>query len=235
MQAFAPLLLSHGPLAELGAVDRGDRTDVAAWSGGRLRLAGPGTHFGFVFAGPAALRCAAGDFTLQTGMYFAVPDALELAGAGAGLVITARAHHGLFALGGPIEAQGRLRYIDGCTDTLLLAPPRLGDPCLNALYFPPHTRQSAHTHPSLRVGVVARGEGECVLPDARVPLRPGLAFAIAAGAVHSFATAGAELVVVAYHPDSDHGPADESHPMINRTFLDGVPAPRALGLTRSPP
>jgi hypothetical protein len=30
--------------------------------------------------------------------------------------------------------------------------------------------------------------------------------------------------VVAYHPDSDFGPQDEDHPMINRTIVDGVSA-----------
>jgi len=43
------------------------------------------------------------------------------------------------------------------------------------------------------------------------------------GVVHSFHTAdsGQELNVVAYHPDTDHGPEDETHPMLNRTWVDG--------------
>ena len=32
--------------------------------------------------------------------------------------------------------------------------------------------------------------------------------------------------VIAYHPDSDFGPQDEDHPMINRTIVDGVQASR---------
>ena len=35
-------------------------------------------------------------------------------------------------------------------DTLLLAPPKLTDPCLNLLHFPPGITQTAHSHPSLR-------------------------------------------------------------------------------------
>lgn len=30
--------------------------------------------------------------------------------------------------------------------------------------------------------------------------------------------------VIAYHPDSDFGPQDEDHPMVNRTIVDGVSA-----------
>lgn len=220
VSAFQPHDLTgehRGPIADLGD------TLVAAWSNHLREHDAPGTHFGFVAHGDATLRCDAGTFTLRAGMYFAVPGPLAISG-GRGLLVTHRTTTGLLHLGGPIEATGRLRYIDGCTDTLLIAPPSRGDPCMNALYFPPHTRQTAHTHPSLRVGVVVRGEGACILPDARIPLRPGLAFVIAAHAEHSFATEGSPLVVVAYHPDSDHGPTHADHPMINRTFIDGVSA-----------
>ena len=37
---------------------------------------------------------------------------------------------------GKVEPTGRLAYIDGCTDTLLISPPRKGDACLNHLHFP---------------------------------------------------------------------------------------------------
>ena len=30
--------------------------------------------------------------------------------------------------------------------------------------------------------------------------------------------------VIAFHPDSDYGPEDENHPMINRTIIDGKSA-----------
>jgi hypothetical protein len=30
--------------------------------------------------------------------------------------------------------------------------------------------------------------------------------------------------VIAFHPDSDFGPEDENHPMINRTIVNGVSA-----------
>ena len=68
------------------------------------------------------------------------------------------------------------------------------------------------------------GTGLCRTPEATFPLTPGLTFIIRAEGRHCFRTAGEEMVVVAYHPDSDYGPTHEAHPMINRTVVRGVPA-----------
>jgi hypothetical protein len=214
--AFHPFELAAGARLDL----RADRfpTLVTAWSEQPVELPPAGTHYGYVHAAAAEIGTPAGRFRLTAGMYFAVPGWLWLRG-GTGLIITAEHHRGFFHLGGPVEATGRLRYIDGCTDSLLVAPPLLGDPCLNLLHIPPGTRQSAHTHPSIRVGLIARGSGECVTPGGRFPLRPGLAFVIAAESLHSFHTEGEPLLVIAYHPDSDFGPTHECHPMVNRTIL----------------
>jgi quercetin dioxygenase-like cupin family protein len=164
-------------------------------------------------------------------MYFSVAGSAMLRG-GCGLVITREAYRGFFHVGGPIEETGRLRYIDGCTDSLLIPPVKLGDACLNLLHIPPGTRQSAHTHPSIRVGLIVRGTGNCVTPEHEFALRPGLAFVIAADQLHSFHTENDSLLVVAYHPDSDFGPTDECHPMVNRTIL---PPWTAAGSAASPP
>ena len=107
---------------------------------------------------------------------------------GSGLVITRAGYRGFFHVGGPVEETGRLRYIDGCTDSLLIPPVLLGDPCLNLLHIPPGTRQSAHTHPSVRVGLIVSGRGECVTPDCHYPLSPGVAFVIPPDSRHSFHT-----------------------------------------------
>jgi len=213
--AFHPFELAHAVRVDL----RADRfpTVVTAWAGD-MELPAGGTHFGFVHGGPTELGCASGTFRLTAGMYFAVPGSLRLRG-GRGLAITAEHYRGFFHLGGPVEDAGRLRYIDGCTDSLLVPPVLLGDPCLNLLHIPPLTRQSAHTHPSVRVGLIVRGSGECVTPGGRFPLRPGLAFVIAADALHGFHTDREPLLVIAYHPDSDFGPTPECHPMVNRTIL----------------
>jgi len=160
-----------------------------------------------------ALRC-----TLPAEHYLATPGPGSVCG-GRALLIEQRGYRNLRQLGGPLEPTGRLNYVDGCTDTLLVCPPRRGEPCLNHLHIPAHTRQSAHTHPSLRIGMIARGTGVCVTASGEVPLRPGLAWLIPAGLVHSFSTCEQALDVVAWHPDSDFGPLDQDHPMINRTLL----------------
>ena len=213
MSGFHPFDLT----AALDLSDRPFPTTVAGWTG-TVELPDLGTHFGYVFAGPTVLSCDAGTFPLRTGMYFAVPGRVSVR-AGSGLTITRVGFRGFFQIGGPIEEAGRLRYIDGCTDSLLIPPVMLGDPCLNLLHIPPGTRQTAHTHPSVRVGLIVRGSGECVTPDGRSPLHPGLAFVIPAGSRHSFHTATDDLVVIAYHPDTDFGPTHECHPMVNRTII----------------
>lgn len=192
---------------------------LAGWSGAVLELTDGATHYVFVHQGEAELVCNAGRFRLSAGMYAAVVGRGSIGGAGKGVVMSRLGHSGVFCLGGPIEARGRLRYIDGCTDSLLLPPSRLGDPCLNHLHIPARTRQTRHTHPSVRVGMVTRGSGRCVTPTREHDLSPGVVFIIAADAAHSFFTDDEALDVVVYHPDSDTGPTDEDHPMLNRTII----------------
>lgn len=221
-KTFLPFQLAHGRLAET----TGDAfpSRLSAWCGETFEMPADGTHFGYVHEGPATLEAAGGTFTLRHGMYFAAPSACRIGGGGQGVVVTRLGYRGMFTLGGPVEPRGRLRYIDGCTDSLLIPPQMLGDPCLNALYFPARVSQTEHTHPSARVGLVVRGTGECRTPESTFALFPGLAFIIRAEGRHSFKTAEDEMVVVAYHPDSDFGPTHEAHPMINRTMVRGVPA-----------
>lgn len=142
--------------------------------------------------------------------------------------------------GGPIEREGRLKYIDGCTDSLLLSPVKLGDPCLNHLHFPAGIDQTQHTHPSHRIGIVADGYGECITPFGNLPLTKGMIFVIKEWdgetydtgldgktypiGIHAFKTFDKNMDVIAFHPDSDFGSTDDDHPMINRTIVDGVSA-----------
>lgn len=222
MSPFTQYALAHGRLEDLGADPFPSR--LSAWAAGALDLGDDGTHFGVVQEGPAELRCASGTFTLGPGMYFAGPGTARVSG-GAGIVVTRLGYRGLFQVGGPFEPAGRLRYLDGCTDTLLVAPVLRGDPCLNLLHLPPGTRQTPHTHPSVRVGLVVRGAGWCVTPAGRTALAPGRAFVIRAHGLHCFHTDDQPLLVAAYHPDSDFGPTHEDHPMINRTVITLPGAP----------
>ncbi len=219
---FLPFQLTNGYIA----ASRDDEwpTRLSGWDNGKLELPADGTHFGFVHENSATLETGAGQFELKKGMYFVAPHSCHIRGSGQGIVITRLGYYGMFSLGGPVETTGRLRYIDGCTDTLLIPPLMAGDPCLNALYFPEHISQSAHTHPSLRIGIVASGTGECHTTEATYSLFPGLVFIIRADGQHGFTTKDDEMVIIAFHPDSDFGPTNEVHPMINRTIVGGVAA-----------
>ncbi|MEQ8767451.1 MAG: cupin domain-containing protein [Planctomycetota bacterium] len=197
---------------------------LCGWTGSE-ELEPGGAHFGYVVRGTAELGCASGRFSLRAGMYFCATGELTLEG-GEGIVVTRLGHDALFQIGGPVEQRGRLRYIDGCTDSLLVPPTIQGDPCLNLLHIPAGTQQTQHTHPSHRIGMIIRGSGHCITPQRAVPLAPGLVFHIREGGRHSFHTGEEDLLVLAYHPDSDFGPTHEHHPMINRTVLGDAGAAR---------
>lgn len=220
--SFVPFALSHGLLADM----KGDDfpTQLWAWSQERLQLPADATHFGYVHEGSLTIEHAAGEFKLRSGMYFAAPGETVVHGSGTGIAVSRLGYQGFFQVGGPVEARGRLKYIDGCTDSLLISPVEMGDACLNLLYFPPGVNQTQHTHPSMRVGMVIRGHGECVTPTGTIPLIPGRVFVIRADGAHGFRTQGSDMSVIAYHPDSDFGPTHEAHPMINRTIVNGLSA-----------
>ena len=125
---------------------------------------------------------------------------------------------------GWIENQGRLSYIDGCTDSLLIYPPRKGDPSMNLLYFPPGIEQTRHLHPSIRLGCVIRGHGYSDLwQDGEIKsneLNVGDHFCLSENELHRFRTLGNEsMTVIAWHPDGDWGPTDQDHIMLNRTYI----------------
>lgn len=182
-------------------------------------------------------------YLVKAGMYLSVSGQIKITG-GKGVIIERLGHNVPFTMGGPIERIGRLNYIDGCTDSLLIPPVMKGDSCFNHLHFPQGINQTAHTHPSLRTGIVAKGNGYCITPWGEIPLNEGDVFCIlpdqkdqdgnlqeithegvtALIGTHSFRTEDSEMDVIAYHPDSDFGAEHEVHPMINRTIVDGKPA-----------
>ncbi len=220
MSGFVARLLEHGVLHD--ARRSVDQTICRGFHGSSLELTDDGSHYGYVHSGSTTLRTTSGTFTLEEGMYFTSAGPTTLDG-GSGFIATRLGHRSLFGVGGPIEPVGRLRYIDGCTDSLLIAPNVLGDPCLNHLHIPASTEQTRHTHPSLRIGIIAAGRGHCVTPERSHALSAGLVFAIEPDCAHSFHTDDSFLDVVVYHPDSDHGPTHEEHPMINKTIIGHTP------------
>jgi quercetin dioxygenase-like cupin family protein len=125
---------------------------------------------------------------------------------------------------GWVESKGRLTYIDGCSDSLLVYPARLGDASLNLLYFPPGIDQTFHTHPSIRLGCVIDGAGLSSHGDKGTvqedDLITGTSFCLTEQERHRFRTENNSMTVIAFHPDGDWGPTDHNHTMLNRTYLD---------------
>jgi quercetin dioxygenase-like cupin family protein len=193
--------------------------DVRAWW-----IEGLGLHDipreGTTYIAVAKGQVYFGPFTLVASMYAAAVGRAQLAvtHGGRALAIHAKRYRGMMAAGGPLEETGRLRYIDGCTDTGLIGPIRQGDPCLNHLHFPPGIVQTLHTHPSVRLGLVVRGRGLCRAPTGDFPLEPGSCFVIPTGKVHGFTTEASTMDIIAFHPDSLLGPTDERHQMLEATL-----------------
>jgi len=114
---------------------------------------------------------------------------------------------------------GDLSYIDGCSNTNVINPPRNGDPCLNYLYFPKGINQSFHTHPSLRVGLVLHGHGTAWIENDKYELNAGDVFVLDRMVNHRFSTEDSPMSLIAFHPDSEDGPRDEGNPMKTRTYI----------------
>jgi mannose-6-phosphate isomerase-like protein (cupin superfamily) len=194
------------------------------WQGNALELPADGTHFGYVYQGQADLVRQDNAYPLRAGMYFCLPGVGKIEAESSGIVITHMNYRGMFSLGGPMESSGRLAYIDGGSSSLLVPPVIRGDPCLNALYFPPKVDQTLHTHPSDRIGIVVAGSGQLEMPQTAIPLEPGVIVVIPAHSLHKFRTLEHNLTVVMFHPDSDAGFTHQDHPMLNRTLVEGVSA-----------
>lgn len=197
-------------------------SELIGWNKDGFYYRGEDSLFGFVQES-CLLTTPSLQVPLMPGMYFCVSDSCTVEG-GSGFAVRRLKHRAFNLIGGPIEQEGRLKYIDGCTDSLLIPPVKLGDPCLNLLHFPKQIRQTMHTHPSNRIGIVTRGRGVCHTPTGEHALVPGMAFIIPKEGQHCFSTQEQTMDVIAWHPDSDFGPMDGDHPMINRTFVEGVSA-----------
>lgn len=177
------------------------------------------THFLFVSEGEVTINSNFGEFLLRENCFAAVPGNFSLDGSGKVLVATLLNYTGLFTIGGPIESNGRLNYIDGCSSTVLINPLKRGEPCLNFLHVPPSVSQTPHTHPSLRIGLVTSGSGTCTVDEGIFKMEAGTVFCLPENKLHSFSAIDDSLRIIIYHPDSDVGPTDDSHTMLNNTFV----------------
>lgn len=206
--------------------------------------------YGFVYEGRAFLSLSKEKInsTVSAGTYFSTSENFLFQGNFKAILIEVYHKKGEYTKTkfkavnhiGTVEKEGRLKYIDGCTDSLLIPPVKLGDPCFNHLHFPENIDQTSHTHPSHRIGIVAKGNGLCKTPFGNIELKEGMIFIIKEwngksfstgidgneypDGTHSFQTFDEGMDVIAFHPDSDFGATDVDHPMINRTIVDGVSA-----------
>jgi hypothetical protein len=177
--------------------------------------------YGFVLTGNVTLP---NGWIATTNEYFSYTDKTEysISVTGTAVFFTRLGHMHQNNLGGPIEDSGRLCYIDGCSDSLLIYPSRAGDPSVNLLHFPKGIDQTFHIHPSVRLGLVASGSGIAELADGVYNLlEAGNIFCIEEREYHRFRTTDSEMKIIAYHPDGDWGPTDDNHTMLNRTYLMG--------------
>jgi mannose-6-phosphate isomerase-like protein (cupin superfamily) len=184
----------------------------------RVEIAPKGACYGFVLTGGLIGE----RFNVTEGHWFTTTNGLQadMSAGTLALVIQRSGYEGMDVIG-HLQAHGRLKYIDGAMDSILFGPIKKGDPIINALYMTPGIHQTMHTHPSTRVGVIISGEGQAETRQGAHPLRPGMVFFLPANGWHKFRTdiSNKPLMLFAYHPDSDFGPSDEDHPMLNRTMV----------------
>jgi len=204
----------------------GEFPSKVKWKHNRNVIAGAlnSTSYLYVTKGKVNVKIDDNSFILPQGWYGSFLNETEITGEGHSIISTRIGYQGLNQFGGAVERLGRLQYIDGCSSTLLLSAPRLGDPCFNYLHVPCNIDQTAHTHPTLRVGYILEGSGIVRLERGSLDLVPGMMFCLLPDVIHSFHTKDSELRIVIYHPDSDFGPSDEVHPMLNKTIIEGVSA-----------
>lgn len=180
------------------------------------------TFYGVVYDGDIYITHQGKEWgPLTAGQYFSIVGEFTLSGKGKVGLFERIGFRGVFTMAGPVENRGRLSYIDGCSDSLLIYPPRMGDPVFNILWFPKNIRQTMHIHPTIRFGFVISGNGRCVTPMGEAPLLDGHVFCLKEMSQHCFFTDDSTMAIVAYHPDSDWGPTDSNHPMLNRTLIPG--------------
>lgn len=204
--------------------DHQHQAQIVSWAGGERSLPDQATHFFIVYSGHLQVSLGEYAFELSAGFYGSFPGQIQVRGDAQALIISHLGYSGTTLLGGPVEAQGRLLYVDGCTNSLLLAPQIDGDPCLNFLHLPAHTAQTQHTHPSLRAGLILSGNGYCETEQGLLTFKQGTLFVIPPGVRHSFQSTELAMRIVIFHPDSDSGPSDTNHTMLNRTLVEGKSA-----------
>lgn len=199
------------------------------------------THFGVVISGSAVISYSSiPPREIHAGEYFCIRDdsfslSVEFPTSKC-LVFSIKGYDGMNSVGGPLQSYARYKYLGGGFNSVLVHPVKAGDPALHHLLMPANTDQSKdilpngkesgfHTHPSLRVGIILSGSGECVVPGlAPVKLSKGKVFIIPTNCKHYFRTSLEDLHIIVFHPDSESGMTDENNLMRGNTFVGGLSA-----------
>jgi len=184
---------------------------------GNFKVPNYATIYGMVLEGEMIINK---NKILEKNEYFSFTKSYteEVVIKGTAALIVRHGFIGQNSFGGPMEKQGRLSYINHCSDSVLIYPPRMGDPIANLLHFPPDIIQDWHTHPSYRMGIVFEGKGRCDLKNETFHVTPGVVFCMPEKMLHRFVTEDDECRILSFHPDGDWGPTDENHAMLNRTI-----------------
>src|SRR6266849_116995 len=174
----------HGQM--LDARDSDFPSKLELLNGGKAITENTVTSYGYVLAGRAEVEADGLSFSGHAGTFFCIPGEFELKTDGLVALIYRLGYRGQLTAG-RVESAGRLSYLNGCSSTILVPPPKLGDPVLNHLHIPNGIDQAQHKHPSIRLGMVIRGEGLARGSDPSgstgwtEPLKKGCVFLLRAG------------------------------------------------------
>lgn len=117
-----------------------------------------------------------------------------------------------------------LPYINGCSTKQIFPPIRVGDPTLQFLYMPPHSKeQEHHIHSTVRVVLVLSGRGKSIVGLENTvferELKPGTICVFEPMCPHHFETPFDEpLTVAPLHIFSAIPNLETNHPMFNGTI-----------------
>lgn len=122
------------------------------------------------------------------------------------------------------ERRANLPYVNGCATQQVFPPIRHGDPTLQYLEIPPHSKEQAHhIHSTARVVYILSGRGVSIVgfppKEIRQELLPGMVAILDPMCPHHFETPqGERLVCVPFHVWSST-PHEFGHPMFLGTHL----------------
>jgi hypothetical protein len=199
METMYPSLAHYADVNELGDL-------------GYLYTQALSTTYGYVLEGEANFE---GEESITAGKYFCrwTKEQTRINYTGKLVLFIRVGFKGQNLIGGPVEESGRLSYIDGSSDTILVYPPRIGDPIFSVVYFPKNTEQTFQMHSSVRMGAIISGGGYICFDEAEennVSLTLGDMICFEQNERHRIKTTGNILQMIVYNPQGNWGPQDHN-------------------------